>query len=428
MRKEYSSNVTGEQSEKIRKGLKGTKWLQMQERNRKILDISKFFCYNKRNQKGVHMMKARIRLFRTRHPFDIPATDELFLEAIRENVSYHYAHCKPYQSILRKLHFSPDKLRNDQDLAKLPFLPTVLFKKHRLFSMSERRIPIKATSSGTKGQFSRIGLDWGSLLCGFYMVVRIAKWRGLFSFRPTNYVILGYQPHKSNQMAVMKTAYGATLFAPALHRCYALQYRDGSYIPDLESVIKYLEQFGKKKFPVRFMGFPSYTYFLLKLMDERNIRIPLPKHSKIMLGGGWKQFYTEQVNKQTLYDLIKRILDVDEENVIEFFGAVEHPILYCDCPKHHFHVLVYSRVIIRDVHTLEPVPNGTIGLVNLLTPMAEAVPITSIMTDDLGILHDGSKCSCGLESPYLEIIGRIGLKDIRTCAAGAAELLGGKTV
>lgn len=373
-------------------------------------------------------MKARGRLFTTRHPFHVQETDELFLEAVRENVSYHYAHCEPYRSILQKLQFSSDQLGDIRDLAKLPVLPTVLFKKHRLFSMPEWRIPIKATSSGTKGQFSRIGLDWGGLFCGFHMVVRIAKWRKLLSLRPTNYVILGYQPHKSNQMAVMKTAYGATLFAPAMHRCYALRYRDGGYALDLESVLKHLEQFGKKKFPVRFMGFPSYTYFLLKLMDERNLRIPLPKHSKIMLGGGWKQFYTEQVDKQTLYDLIKRILDVDEENVIEFFGAVEHPILYCDCPNHHFHVPVYSRVIIRDVQTLEPVPNGTVGLVNLLTPMVKAVPITSIMTDDLGILHDGGKCGCGLDSPYLEIIGRVGLKDIKTCAAGAAELLEEGTV
>jgi len=45
------------------------------------------------------------------------------------------------------------------------------------------------------------------------------------------------------------------------------------------------------------------------------------------------------------------------------------------------------------------------------------------MTDDLGILHDGTECGCGISSPYLEIIGRIGLKDIKTCAAGAAELM-----
>ena len=81
-------------------------------------------------------------------------------------------------------------------------------------------------------------------------------------------------------------------------------------------------------------------------------------------------------------------------------------------------------MIIRDAATLEPLPYGKIGLVNLITPMVRATPILSVMTDDLGVLHDGGECGCGIDSPYLEIIGRVGLKEIKTCAAGAAELLG----
>ena len=44
------------------------------------------------------------------------------------------------------------------------------------------------------------------------------------------------------------------------------------------------------------------------------------------------------------------------------------------------------------------------------------------MTDDLGILHDGDTCPCGVKSPWLEIIGRVGMADIKTCAAGADDL------
>jgi hypothetical protein len=47
------------------------------------------------------------------------------------------------------------------------------------------------------------------------------------------------------------------------------------------------------------------------------------------------------------------------------------------------------------------------------------------MTDDLGMLTPGEYCGCGLTSPVLTILGRVGLSDITTCAAGAAELLGG---
>ena len=60
--------------------------------------------------------------------------------------------------------------------------------------------------------------------------------------------------------------------------------------------------------------------------------------------------------------------------------------------------------------------------------MIKATPILSVMTDDLGVLHDGSKCGCKIASPYLEVIGRVGLKDIKTCAAGAADLIAERTL
>ena len=80
-------------------------------------------------------------------------------------------------------------------------------------------------------------------------------------------------------------------------------------------------------------------------------------------------------------------------------------------------------MLIRDVDTYEPLPNGEVGLVNLLTPMVQSAPILSVMTDDLGILHDGSECGCGIDTPYLEILGRVGMEDITTCAAGAENLM-----
>ena len=60
----------------------------------------------------------------------------------------------------------------------------------------------------------------------------------------------------------------------------------------------------------------------------------------------------EAADKETFYKLAKKTLGIEEENIVEFFGAVEHPILYTDCAHHHFHVPVYSRIVIRDPDTL----------------------------------------------------------------------------
>lgn len=366
-------------------------------------------------------MNSTRRLFRLKSPYDTKASNDLFLDSVRENCRFHYTHCPEYRKILQGENFTPEMLRKYRNIADIPPLPTLFLKKNRIYSMPRRKMLIKATSSGTSGTFSEVGFEAEGLLNGLAMVLNVASKRGLLSAVPCNYIIFGYKPHKSNKTAIAKTAFGYTFFAPALSRTYALKYENGAYSPDLEGVVKAIVKHSKSEFPVRFIGFPHYTYFVLKLMDERGIKVKLPPRSLIMLGGGWKQFYKEKVDKREFYALAKKVLGISEKNIIEAFGAAEHPILYLDCPAHHFHVPVYSRVIIRDVHTLKPLPKGQVGLVNLVTPMVKATPILSVMTDDLGILRDG--CKCGLKSPYLEIVGRVGLKDIKTCAAGAEEIL-----
>ena len=368
-------------------------------------------------------MSSTKKLFRLKNPYDTKASNGLFLEAARENCSFHYKNCAEYRKILKGEGFSPNKLRFYSDIAEIPPVPTLFLKKHKLYSMPKRKMLIKATSSGTSGNFSEIGFEAEGLLNGLAMVLNVASKRGLLSPVPCNYIIFGYRPHKSNKTAIAKTAYGYTFFAPALSRTFALKYSNGKYSPDLEGIVKAIVKYSHSKFPMRFIGFPSYTYFVMKMMDDRGIKVKMPPRSVIMLGGGWKQFYKEQVDKKEFYALAKKVLGIDEEYIIEAFGAAEHPILYLDCKNHHFHIPVYSRVIIRDVNTLKPLPKGQAGLVNLVTPMIKATPILSIMTDDLGVLHDGKECGCGISSPYLEIVGRVGLKDIKTCAAGAAEIL-----
>ncbi len=367
-------------------------------------------------------MSAKEKLFQYKNPYATESTNELFLKSMRENCQYQYEHCADYKRILDKQGFHPDDLREYADLERLPFLPTLYFKKHALFSMPDRKLLIKATSSGTSGSKSQMGFNYSSLYRGFRMVLTMGKYHRLFSAKPTHYLVFGYEPNKNNQIVFSKTAYGFTYFAPAKSRSYALRYTENGYELDLDSLKQKLVQYSQGHTPVRTIGFPAYTYFLLKQMKEEGLRVKLPEGSLMTLGGGWKQFYAQQVSKNEFYALVEEILGIDEQHIVEFFGAVEHPILYTDCRCHHFHVPVYSRVIIRDVDTLDPVENGQPGLVNLLTPMVDSVPILSVMTDDLGILHE-EKCPCGVESPWLEILGRVGIKDIVTCAAGAGELL-----
>jgi len=367
-------------------------------------------------------MKLRRKLFGSKDPYDCTKS-ELFLGACKENFNHLITHCDDYKKIADGLGVhSADDISKPEDI---PVIPTLLMKQHDFRS---GRYMVMATSSGTSGHASHIRFEFGALIAALKMSLRVTRYHGILSMRPCRYIVMGYKPHRSNKTAVAKTAYLTTFLAPAISRKFILKHTSEGYKPDFDSIVNALRKYEKKKAPVRFMGFPSYTFFLFRILEERGLSFQLPKGSKIMLGGGWKQFYREAADKETFYKLAKKTLGIEEENIVEFYGAVEHPILYTACPAHHFHVPVYSNIVIRDPDTLEPIENGRTGLVNLISPLCKATPILSVMTDDLGILHDGTTCPCGVKSPYLEIIGRVAPDDIKTCAAGAADILQGVKV
>ena len=369
-------------------------------------------------------MLSRQKLFWLSRPYDLPGSDGRFLRAVRDSCAYHIKHCPAYRRICEAEGFSPGCLNRIDDLEKIPVLPTLFFKRHHVSSMPAWRQAFQVTSSGTSGSFSRVGFDWGCVFAEVPMVLRLGFYHRLVSPRPAHYVVLGYKPGRQDKMGVARTMFGLTHFAPPLTRSYALEWRDGSYVPDLEGAVRRLRGLEKSLFPTRIVAFPSYLWFGMRRLEELGLSVRLPRGSRVLLAGGWKQHYAQEVDKDTLYALAERVLGIGEEHIHEFFGAVEHPVFFNSCQNHRFHVPAYARVIIRDVRTLKPLPMGEAGLVNLITPLINATPVTSVMTDDLGTLTPGEDCGCGLSSPVLTILGRAGLSDITTCAAGAAELLG----
>lgn len=360
-------------------------------------------------------------------PYDIQKTEELFMKKVRENMLFQYHNCAEYRNIIKKRNWDEERIKKLHSLEEIPILPTLYLKHHKMDSIPERKMITRATSSGTSGNKSDIGYDLTTLFRALGMSIQMGRKHGLFSIKPCHYIILGYEPRgllnrKIEEKAVSKTAYAFTFFSPACSRIYALRYRNGEYVLNPDEIKQALIKYSKGKTPVRIMGFPFHAYWLLTQLKEEGINCHLPKGSVIAFGGGWKEYYTQKADKESMYKLIEEVLGISAKRCFEFFGAVEHPILYTTCSNHHFHVPIYSRVLIRDVDTFQPVPMETPGLVNLITPMIKSAPLLSVMTDDLGILYEGERCGCGITTPYLEILGRVGMEDITTCAAGAEQL------
>lgn len=368
-------------------------------------------------------MRYRRKLFMTKDIYNLQATDNTFINAMKENISFHMQNCPQYKSILENQNFDVCSLNSIDDLYKIPPLPTSYLKNNTILSKPFKTLMIKTTSSGTSGKKTLSGFDVSSGLCGLSMVVKMFRFHKLFSLRRTNYILLGYEPHKTNQTAMAKSLTALTLFAPARKMEYALIFKNGEYQVNIEGIINAITEYGNRKEPVRIIGIPAYLKMLIDELSERKIKLSLHKDSKILLGGGWKAFFEDEISKDELFRMANETLGIERHNFKDHFSTAEHPINYLSCKNNHFHVPAFGRVIIRDVRTLEPVPFGTPGLLNLLTPLLSSAPYGSILTDDIAVMKNGNECGCGINTPYFDVIGRVGVGSIKTCAQTASEYL-----
>lgn len=370
-------------------------------------------------------MNIKKRLFLQNDPYDRSQSD-LFLSCVKENIAYQIENCREYAEILDDFDFTIDQIDSEKDLWKIPMLPSLFFKNNDIYSVkNDKKGTIKATSSGTQGSKSNILIDREALILGIRMMFKFFKFHRLLSSVPTNYIVLGYQPSRHLNLGAAKTAYGTTFFAPPLHRVYALKDTGNSYEINVSGIKKALLAYSKVGLPVRFVGFPAYMYFLVSELKKNDIKLKLNKRSKVLLGGGWKQFSNEKIDEEEFYSLIQETLGIKRDNCYEFFSAVEHPIPYCKCKNENFHIPAYSKVIVRDVKTLKPIENGKKGILNFITPLVKSMPLVSVATDDIAELYETRECGCGIASPYFKLFGRAGIGKVKTCAASAAEFLGG---
>ncbi len=370
-------------------------------------------------------MEARERLFQYKKIYDQNGSEELFLAAMRESIEHHAKNCEFYHELIKRNKFLPAQIKEIEDIVNIPPIPVDYFKRHEVKSIKEEEVEVHATSSGTTGQKSQIFLDKSTLSLGTKMIVKSMLYHKFVSIIPTNYLLLGYEPKPGNDMGNVKVLTGMTRLAPALHKFFALRSMGDEYRIDYFGIMNALVKYDKQKLPVRIMGFPSYLYMLLLTMKEMKLKpLKLNKKSIVFTGGGWKKFNDMAIKKEDLYALIEEMLGIPAKNCRDFYSAVEHSVAYPECSNHHMHVPIWSRVVIRDVKTMEPLGFDQPGFLNFISPLVSSMPLSSVIMGDMAVLKDGRECGCGITTPYFEIIGRAGTSVARTCATTASELMG----
>ena len=278
--------------------------------------------------------------------------------------------------------------------------------------------------SGTSGQKSQMFFDQDSWDFGQEMIKSLFRFNHFLSDEPTDYLLYTYEPTAGSQLGTAKTDQGLLQYAPVHDVFFALRYNGQSHDFDVYGVIEALKRYEKGGRPVRIFGFPSFLYCPLCQMKELGEKpLHLNPMSMTLFGGGWKGHAQKQVSKATLYALIEEMLGIPDANIRDGYGSTEHSVPYFECKNHHFHIPVFSRMLIRDIDTLRPLPIGEKGFANFITPHLLSVPAVSVLMGDLAVLHPAEECGCGLQTPFMEILGRAGTSAAKSCAVTASELL-----
>lgn len=351
--------------------------------------------------------------------------DELFVAAMREIVLWHTERSHFYGRLVEGRGFSADSLESVASCSDIPFIHANFFKRHELLSIPKSEVALHLTSSGTSGQRSQIFFDTWSIESARAMVGRVFSHYGWHTpDRPANYLIFNYEISADSKIGTAHTNVFLTRFAPVHRSHFALRpIGGGNFEFDFFGCVRALQEYAEEGLPVRILGFPAFLHTTLERMAAMGIKpLHLTEDSLIFLGGGWKKDAARMISREDLAQAVEDRLGIPHQRVRDGYGAVEHAVPYIECEHRHFHVPAWSRLFVRDVATLAPLPAGETGFLNFVSPYITSVPAHSVLMGDLG--EWGEHCPCGLASPYFLLRGRAGTSRNRSCAIAAAELLG----
>ncbi len=353
------------------------------------------------------------------------SNDHDFINAMRDIVRWHEERCDWYKQFLQQHHIVSASLLTLDDIINIPPVHANFFKYHQVTSVPQNNIVAHLTSSGTTGQKSQMFFDAFTMESARRMVDDCMAARGTISPYPANYLVNAYEPYPGFKVGTSNTNQYLMRYATPSKTFWTLRaIGDGKHEFDIFGALAALQSYAQSDIPARIIGFPAFLHFIIERMQQMQLApIKLPYDSWVIFGGGWKGHADKAISRVELANNIQHWLGIHPDHIVETFGAVEHCIPYVGCTHQHLHVPVWSKVVIRDVKTLQAIGYEKSGFLSFISPYITSVPAHSVVMGDLAILHPPGSCDCGNTSAWFEVLGRAGTSTNKSCAAAASELL-----
>ncbi len=344
-----------------------------------------------------------------KHPiYDISQEEKsrLLLNELNYLTKYHYENCKKYASFVKKL----SNHKSIKSIKDIPFFSVRAFKEFDLISVKKDQIFKTMTSSGTSGQaVSKIYLDQETASIQSTILTRLM--RDITGPKRLPMLIIDNPDIVKNRQSF--SARGAGIIGFSLFGkdvTYALNSDNSVKLDEINSFFDRHE--GKQIFIFGFT-FMVWKHFLNnKMMFKAKVK---DSKSILLHGGGWKKLVDEEVSSEIFKDRANEMLG--NTKVVNYYGLVEQTgSLYFECEHGFLHPSIFSEVIMRCPKTLSEVPNGTEGVIQVLSCIPRSYPGHSLLTDDLGVVHGEDNCKCGRKGKYFSINGRLKAAEVRGCS------------
>jgi hypothetical protein len=131
--------------------------------------------------------------------------------------------------------------------------------------------------------------------------------------------------------------------------------------------------------------------------------------------GGWKKLEAVSVARGAFDSALLATVGAGS-GVLDYYGMAEQVgMVFPLCPYGVRHVPVWGDVLVRDPWTLESLPAGEVGMLQLVNVLALGAPYHSVLSEDLGRLTEGP-CACGRAGRTFVLEGRMPKTELRGCA------------